>query len=469
MTHRNSPARWMTPSCLSILALAVVFAAAFANANDSTGASLRSDPRVTADVQAVRRAAPSVVNIHSVKVSYDDATVFGTHEGRKVNGMGTGIVIDPRGYIVTNHHVVSNVESLQCTLANGSSFDAKTIAVDPERDLAIIKVETTEDLPVIPLGTSSDLMLCETVIAIGNAFGYEHTVTKGIISALHRNVEVNETQSYKNLIQTDASINPGNSGGPLLNMRGEVIGINVAIRAGAQRIGFAIPIDDARVAIAELIDIERMDHLSHGLQTTDVKSADTKQLVITGCKEASPAEAAGFRKGDIVVSVSGKAIADRVDLERLLLNKEPAEPVEVVVERDGSETVLELALQSLGTNTTQVAAATPQTDAKRDIAWTILGLRLGTAPGSAVKGTKYDGGLEVLSVREGSPAALTGIRSGDILVGLHEWATVKTGDVDWVLKHPDLKTFSPLRFYVLGNRGEGQKTLMGRLMLASGK
>ncbi len=129
----------------------------------------------------------------------------------------------------------------------------------------------------MPLGTSSDLMLGETVFAVGNAFGYENTITLGIVSALHRDVEVNDTQSYKNLIQTDAAINPGNSGGPLINVNGEIVGINVAIRAGAQKIGFAIPIDDARRVIADLMKIEYFDGTYHGLVGRDVKNANERQ------------------------------------------------------------------------------------------------------------------------------------------------------------------------------------------------
>ena len=474
MMHRTSPPGWTIATAQWLLCLLVLLTATIACANESQAPpDLADDPRMTDAVRAVRRAAPSVVNIHSVKISYDDATVFGSREGRKVNGMGTGIVIDPRGYIVTNHHVVADVESMRCTLMDGSTYDGTTIAVDPERDLAIVKIEPTRSLPVMPLGTSSDLMLCETVIAVGNAFGYEHTVTKGIISALHRDVEVNETQAYENLIQTDASINPGNSGGPLLNMRGEVIGINVAIRAGAQRIGFAIPIDDARIAIADLMDVERLSHTTHGLLTKDVKTGDEQELIVRGCEESSPAMAAGFQEGDVITGVAGREITDRVDLERFLLDREVGENVEVTVQRDGQEQMLTLSLAAADIDPTRMVAETTKreepTGTGQDAAWRILGLKLKAASDDAVTGTNYAGGLEVLSVREGSPAAMTGIQSGDVLVGLHDWATVKMGDVDWVLKHPDLSSFSPLRFYVLGNRGKGQKTLSGRLTLASGK
>src|SRR5262249_55403109 len=151
----------------------------------------------------------------------------------RVNGMGTGILIDPRGYIVTNQHVVDEVNLLRVRLADGTTASAKVLARDPESDLALLKIDVGRPLPTIPLGTATDLMVAETVIAIGNAYGYEHTVTVGVVSAVGRDVTLNKEMSYKQLIQTDAAINPGNSGGPLLNVHGELVGVNVAIRAGA--------------------------------------------------------------------------------------------------------------------------------------------------------------------------------------------------------------------------------------------
>ena len=203
------------------------------------------DARETPLVKAIRRARPAVVNIHSEKTAPyapgDAAFGTPTHRRRKINGMGTGVIIDRRGYIVTNHHVVNGVDSLRVTLDNGGNYDATVITEDPVRDLALFKIQSREPLPVMPIGTSSDLMLGESVFAVGNAFGYENTITLGIVSALHRDVEVNDTQSYKNLIQTDAAINPGNSGGPLINVNGEIVGINVAIRAGARKSALPFP------------------------------------------------------------------------------------------------------------------------------------------------------------------------------------------------------------------------------------
>ncbi|MBU6176046.1 MAG: trypsin-like peptidase domain-containing protein, partial [Planctomycetes bacterium] len=202
-----------------------------------SNATIRSTPIV----QAIKKAEPAVVNIQGNKIVTN--TTNGVPTRQEVNGMGTGVIIDRRGLIITNYHVVDAVEKIEVTLADGSTFIARLINYDPETDLAMIKINADRDLPVIQVGRSDDLLRGETVIAIGNPFGYQNTVTVGVISALHRNIPVNGSQEYTDLIQTNADINPGNSGGPLLNIDGEVIGINVAVRVGAQGIGFAIPVD----------------------------------------------------------------------------------------------------------------------------------------------------------------------------------------------------------------------------------
>ncbi|MCG8649991.1 MAG: trypsin-like peptidase domain-containing protein, partial [Pirellulales bacterium] len=188
-----------------------------------------SDLRETPTVLAIRRASPAVVNIHGQKTVRSSAGVSGAGSPdsfRQVNGMGTGVIIDRRGYVITNYHVVEDVDDIRVTLHNGETTSADLIASRIRSDLALIKLKTRGDLPTIPRGTSNDLMVGETVIAIGNAFGYVHTCTQGIISALHRDVPVNDTQDYQDLIQISAGINPGNSGGPLLHIDGEIIGVN---------------------------------------------------------------------------------------------------------------------------------------------------------------------------------------------------------------------------------------------------
>src|SRR4051794_37721696 len=198
--------------------------------------------RRTAVVEAVQKVQPCVVSISSEKKAASTSRwPFTAEENQRprVSGMGTGVILDGRGFILTNFHVVDKVQGIEVHLTDGSNYAARVAQSDEAMDLAMLKVDAGRPLPAITLGSSADLMVGEDVITIGNAFGYENTVSVGIISALGRNVTLSDEQIYRNLIQTDACINPGNSGGPLINLEGELIGINVAVRAGAQGIGFA--------------------------------------------------------------------------------------------------------------------------------------------------------------------------------------------------------------------------------------
>lgn len=431
--------------------------------------AVASEQRKTAIVKAVERAVPSVVNIHTEKPAQEGQTVFSSGKGRRINGMGTGIVVDERGYVVTNSHVVLDVELIRATFDDGSDYEAHTIAIDKEHDLALIKVDSSRPFRVAPLGTSSDLMLGESVIAIGNAFGYKSTVTLGIISALGRDVEVNETQSYKNLIQTDASINPGNSGGPLLNLDGDVIGINVAIRAGAQRIGFAIPIDDARKVMARLMSIENLDQNMHGIISKDVKTPSQRHLIVMGAQPDSPAAHAGLKPGDIVLKVGELDVVDAVDLERALLGRKTGESVSITVRRaDKTETLsLALAAQRTGKSAlnTHIVSRANNDDPETERVWTVLGVRLASLPSSQqhLVGPRYRGGMKVLEVRADSPAARNGIRKGDILVGLSRWETLSAENVAWILNQALPNGQEALKFYLI----RGSETLYGHLQLAS--
>src|SRR5262245_59634460 len=244
--------------------------------------------------------------------------------------MGTGTLIDERGYILTNYHVVSDVRRIHVTLDDGRECTAQLTAFDPTADLAVIKIPTDKPLSVIRVGTSADLMEGESVIALGNAFGYEHTVTRGIVSALHRAVQVSDTQAYDDLIQTDASINPGNSGGPLLNIDGEMIGVNVAVRAGAQGIGFAIPVDKVMAVAAKLVSAERVERKWHGVKTSDTPGR-TVGAVITSIDDNSPAAKCGMKAGDVITDVGDKPITRSVDFERALLGREVGKGVSITV------------------------------------------------------------------------------------------------------------------------------------------
>jgi len=409
--------------------------------------------RRTAIVQAIERAAPSVVNIQGRKTIRSDQLEGGGDPFRQVNGMGTGIIIDERGYILTNFHVVESVELIQVTLADKRTFVAHLVSHDPTSDLALIKIATDETLPMVPVGVSSDLMLGEPVIAVGNAFGYEHTVTRGIISSLHREVQVSVTQKYHDLIQTDASINPGNSGGPLLNIEGEMIGINVAVRVGAQGIGFAIPVDETMEIAARLLNTERLERVVHGVIGKTENVGTERLFVVTGVRENTTAARSGLRPGDVIAAVERTPIRRKLDLERALLGRKMGESLTLAVDRNAERITLELV----------VSPAAKLADEFDKRTWNTFGMRLAAVAPETFRNlkTRYHGGLRVVSVRTEGPAARQGIRPGDILVGMHVWETISKDNVVYILNHEDFERFQPTKFYVL----RGKETLYGHMQL----
>jgi serine protease Do len=410
----------------------------------ASGSELRRSPIV----KAAESARASIVNIHGQKTitAEQDPSLRG-EAPKKVNGMGTGVFIDERGYILTNHHVVDGVKKIEVTLADRTTHIARFIASNPSEDLAVIKIDAQREFPIPTLGTSSDLLVGETVIAVGNAYGYDHTVSSGIISALHRSVQINETQSYEDLVQTTADINPGNSGGPLINIDGDVIAINVAVRAGANGIGFAIPIDRALGVASELLSVARLENRWHGIT---LKSISEQGAVIQAVEKNSPAEQAGLKPGDVLQAIEHRPLSRQLDLERILLGRKNNEPVELKVKRQSEYVETKLSL-----------AAKPKIAEDNDKHWQILGLKLAQIPAQQFKqGTsRYRGGLQVLNVRPDSPAAKQGIRKGDILVGMHIWETITLDNVDYVLSRDDLEEFAPIKFLLMRN-GE---TLFGHL------
>jgi serine protease Do len=410
-----------------------------------------SSMRRSAIVQAVAAARLSVMNIHGRKTLPADADAFVSEGGRQVNGMGTGIVIDDRGYVITNYHVVEGVGRIRVTTADGTTLIAHLVANDPKTDLAIIKIPAEEPIPVIHIGTSEDLMPGETVIAVGNAYGYEHTVTQGIISALHRSVQVSDHQKYHDLIQTDASINPGNSGGPLLNIDGEMIGINVAVRVGAQGIGFAIPINEALEVAADLMSSERVGKLFHGVIGETEYDDRECHFVVHSTRSNSPASKCGLNAGDIIVSADGQDVHRRLDFECAMIGRKAGEEIQLEVLRDGQVESLSLVL----TESSRMRSDTT------DLAWSQIGLRLSPIPASIFRGyhSRYRGGMKVVAVRSGGPAAQQGIRRGDVLVGMHKWETISDDNISYILGSSEFRTTQPFKFYILR---EGE-TLYGHM------
>lgn len=425
---------------------------------------LASAARETPEVKAIRKAQPCAVNIFSEKLSL--ATDSGRRRtGKTTQGMGTGIVFDERGFIVTNAHVVKDVDSLRVVIADGE-YPAEIVSVAYKADLAVIKIQPRKPLSIQPLGTSCDLMQGETVIALGNPFGYESSVSKGIISALERNVEVDETQAYENLLQTDAAINPGNSGGPLINLDGDVVGMSVAIRAGAQRIGFAIKVDDLRRDLAFMMNVEKLSGITHGLRTRDVKSCEAMRLVVDGFSPDSPAATAGFEAGDVIHRVGDFAILDRVDLERSFVEAAVGVAVPVEIKRGGESMTLQLTpvrfSGSPSSSNENIRLASTQ-----DRAWRVLGLRLSPVTRNnmpTLREQPVNTAMKVVEVRPGSPAAAKRIVPNDLLVGLGEWRTANQENMTWIMDHLQESPRGQLNYVVY--RG-GTRYILGEMTLPS--
>lgn len=424
-------------------------------------AVIASTLRNSAIVRAVANARPSVVNIHGHKTITTTSGGYSQQDApRKVNGMGTGVVIDERGYIITNHHVVDGVREIKVNLADGKSYIARLVAHDPQTDLAVIKIPVRQQMPLIKIGTSRDLMVGEEVIAVGNAYGYEHTVTRGIISALHRTVQVTDSQQYFDLIQADASINPGNSGGPLLNIDGEMIGINVAVRVGAQGIGFAIPVDRAMEVAARLLSAERVGGVWHGIVPGDA-TQDASGVLAQSVQQGSPAALAGITPGDRITRVNSMSIERPLDLERAMLGLQPGQEVSFqVVRQDQPQQVR---VQLAAANASVVAASVGQPDVFSK-AWESFGMRLEQLPqgSAAFSHPQFRGGLRVTEVRQGGPAAREGVMPGDVLVGMHEWVTASPDDLDYVFRSSKVAQSTAVKFYII----RGSDTLFGHLPVA---
>jgi serine protease Do len=418
------------------------------------------NPRHTPEVEVVKRVRASVVNIHSERtVRNGNSEELFSHAPlqNRINGMGTGIVIDPRGYIVTCQHVVEDVNIIRVRLSDRSEHTARVIARDVESDLALLKVDANRPLVPIPLGTATDVMVGEKVIAIGNAYGYEYTVSTGIVSALKRDVNLNKEVQYKSLIQTDAAINPGNSGGPLMNINGEMIGINVAIRAGAQGISFAIPVETMIRVTSNMLGKKRAG-LWHGLVVRDeVQSPEDdgiiktesgtptylvqRSLRVDKVEPNSPAAAAGIKPGDMITKIGDIRIACSLDLERALVDRSAGDKIPVSFHHEGAERSAEMALQTIDL----------PSPSHVEIVWRKLGVRLNPVKGELVSKSsrQLNGGLTVTEVRGESVAGKAGIQRGDVLIGLHQWETVSLDNVVFVLTHRDLATFNPLCFYIV--------------------
>jgi serine protease Do len=364
--------------------------------------------------------------------------------------MGSGVLIDRRGYILTNHHVVDKVQGIMVQLSDGTTCPGQLLQFDAVMDLAVLKIDPPHPLTAVEIGTSSDLMVGETVVTIGNAFGYENTVSVGIVSALHRDVTLSDDQVYRNLIQTDACINPGNSGGPLINIEGELIGINVATRSGAQGIGFALPIDDVKRVAVEMLSTRSLAGTWHGLVAGEVVQGDDRKVLLHDVQSGSPAAEAGFLPGDEVVKVGELDVKNVLDIERGLLDVRPGQPTRVGIVRGGKPSEVALDLRAADKADIARIAADSASALQR-----VLGMKLVPVSAEYVVAASKElrGGLYVLSVVPGSAAARANIQKGDILVGVNvggrHWETTRADTVAYTLQQPDVSRSHLLPFYIV--------------------
>ena len=347
---------------------------------------------------------------------------FGSRPKRHERSMGSGFIINPNGYIVTNNHVVDGATQVQVKLSDGRELPAKVVGRDSKTDIALLKVEAS-GLTVIPLGDSSASQVGEPVMAIGNPFGLDQTVTTGIVSATGRAIG---SGPYDDFIQTDASINPGNSGGPLINARGQAIGINTAIfsqTGGSVGIGFAIPTSLAKSIVTQLADSGTVTRgwLGVGIQpvTPDIAKSfgrtETTGALVSSVSEGSPAEKAGLKAGDIITEYDGRKVERVSDLPRAVAGTPVGHDVRLGVVRDGTPMTLTAKVAALD-------AKEPREADRGDRAKPTLGLAVQPlTPALAQQlGVKVTQGLVVQNVQDGSPAADAGFERGDVIVEVNK-------------------------------------------------
>ncbi|HET9481310.1 MAG TPA: trypsin-like peptidase domain-containing protein [Candidatus Polarisedimenticolia bacterium] len=415
--------------------------------------ALQSSERLSPVVQVVAKVSPSVVNVsteqrvdnpfHPPGPAGSPRSVPGLSDGTEIdpsagrggtadqfvhNSLGSGVIIDPRGYILTNEHVLWRASRVQVTLADRRRFDAEVVGVDPRSDLAVLRIAATEPLPAIRAGTSTDLMIGETVIAIGNPYGLSNTVTTGVVSALNRSVRAGD-RVYSDFVQTDASINPGNSGGALLSIEGELIGINTAIVNEGLGIGFAIPVDRARKVFDDLVRYGEIRPAWLGLDVKDLSDQGFAAIAAPGELDAGgavsipspgaqvrrvyaggPAEKAGITAGDLISRMGSDRITSRTDFETMASRLKPGERVVATIRRGTSERKVEVAATEFPLDLAEAYLADQ------------LGLEVGEIP-EEVRSRYPAGSLDgvyITNVRNRSRAHLSGLERGDVLRGIYD-------------------------------------------------
>jgi Do/DeqQ family serine protease len=424
------------------------------NRKGSADAPVKEVPKdILATQQAfttvVKSITPSVVNISTVSKKklvqpfFEFSPFFGDFFGgqakpryRRETSLGSGVIINKEGYILTNDHVVKDAESIQVKLSNEKVFNGKVVGEDAKTDLAVIKIDSQENLPSAVLGDSDKLQVGQWAIAIGNPFGLDRTVTVGVVSATGRSNMGIET--YEDFIQTDASINPGNSGGPLLNVYGEVIGINTAIVVAGQGIGFAIPINMAKQVVGQLIKKGSVTRGWLGVSIQPVTDEIAKSFglkksrgaLVSDIMAGGPAEKAGLKQGDVITRLAGKEIKDPRQLQLIVADIPAGQTVAVELFREGKPLTLQVTLSS----TASSAAVKPKSTSPQS-GW--FGLTVEEIPKNMrIKGLA---GVLVAEVEEEGIGAEAGIQRGDIIVAINQKRVATLNDYGTAMKEAERK------------------------------
>jgi len=365
-------------------------------------------------VELADRVRPAVVSL-SPYIAKDAVRQGLPKKGRPANA-GAGVIYNAeRGLIVTNSHVVRNVQKIKVTLMGGREIIGEVLGADEDTDLAVVYIASKVPLAEVVFGDSSKVRVGQLVIAVGNPYGLNDTTTFGIISGLKReNINLSR---YEDFIQTDASINPGNSGGPLLNIKGEVIGINTAIINYAQSIGFSIPSNMVKHVVEQLVEhgeVHRgwlgvgIDPVSEEVANRAAKAQVGEGVIINSIFEGDPADMAGLKVGDIILKIGGSEITSPNSMIRVIGAMTPGQTINLDILRKGKHSVVPVKLESRKRRTTQLATLPPMRSSG-----------LGFTVANSEKGSKLPRGALVSQVSPQSPAALNGLRSGDLIVAVN--------------------------------------------------
>jgi serine protease Do len=382
------------------------------------------EKRRDATVRAVEKVGAAVANISADRVMVERLPpgfeeFFKDFGGRSTDrrsvarSLGSGVIFDPAGYIVSNAHVVQQAVKISVQLPDDHEYEANLLSVSPNNDLALLKIEAGAPLPYVRLGTSGDLMTGETVIALGNPFGLENTVTRGVISARDRKIRKDGRELEGTFLQTDAAINPGNSGGPLTNLDGELVGINTAIHAGGQGIGFAIPVDRVRVVLQQLSDPEVLRDSWLGWKLEDAPGGVTVSRVDAG----SPAATAGIEVGDVIEQAGPVRAVSVFEVHKQFFSQEGA---------------VSLVLRGKETPKRTISLA-PVASPARVAIEKRLGIQ-GRALTPALawkKGIEVEQGVLVMGVTGGGPAGRIGVEAGDVITKLGRKVDARLGQAGW--------------------------------------